>query len=48
MIQSMGLLLRLAGIDAPERDQPFGQRSRQSLAELAFKSVGDAVRTDGF
>jgi endonuclease YncB( thermonuclease family) len=26
----------LAGIDAPERDRPFGQRSRQSLSELAF------------
>jgi endonuclease YncB( thermonuclease family) len=28
--------IRLAGIDAPERAQPFGQRSKQHLSELAF------------
>ena len=29
--------IRLTEIDAPERKQPFGERSRQSLAELVFR-----------
>ena len=28
--------IRLAGIDAPETVQPFGQRSKQHLSDLAF------------
>ena len=33
--------VRLAGIDTPERGQPFGDRARQALSDLAF---GEHVR----
>lgn len=37
--------VRIAEIDAPEHDQPFGQRSKQSLTELAAHQVATvAVR----
>lgn len=37
--------IRLSGIDAPEKGQPFGNRSKQSLSDLVFaKTV--AVDTD--
>jgi endonuclease YncB( thermonuclease family) len=29
--------VRLAGIDAPEKSQPFGQRSKQNLSDLVYR-----------
>ncbi len=39
--------IRLAQIDAPEKSQPWGQRSKQSLSELAFaRTVEVEVETE--
>lgn len=42
--------IRLAGIDAPEKAQPFGQRSKQNLSSLVFgKQVEvDVGKTDRY
>jgi endonuclease YncB( thermonuclease family) len=42
--------IRLAGIDAPERKQPFGQRSKALLSDLVFgKTVQIEIdKTDRF
>lgn len=37
------LKIRLAEIDAPEKAQPFGNRSKQSLAELCFQKEAEVV-----
>ncbi|HZW12151.1 MAG TPA: thermonuclease family protein [Noviherbaspirillum sp.] len=37
LVDRQPLKVRLANIDAPEKSQPFGQRSKQSLSDLCFK-----------
>jgi endonuclease YncB( thermonuclease family) len=39
-------VVRLAGIDAPERGQPFGQVSRRHLADMVHtcRSDGQAIK----
>ena len=37
--------VRLAEIDAPERRQPFGERSRQQLAALCFQRKAEVRPT---
>ena len=42
--------IRLAGIDAPEKGQAFGQRSKQHLADLAFgkDAKADCYKVDRY
>lgn len=35
--------IRLSGIDAPEKNQPYGNRSKESLSALAFDKTVDVV-----
>jgi len=36
LVEQQEVSIRIHGIDAPERKQPFGTRSRQSLSELCW------------
>jgi len=42
--------IRIGGIDAPEKGQPFGQRSKEHVAELAFgkDAKADCYKVDRY
>lgn len=46
LVDRKQIKVRLADIDAPERKQPYGTRSRQSLAELCHRKPATVVRRD--
>lgn len=43
LVGKQQIKVRLAEIDAPELGQPYGQRSRQSLAELCFQQTAQVA-----
>lgn len=45
LVDKRPMRVRLADIDAPERGQPFGEKSRQHLAGLVFRREVRVVQT---
>lgn len=43
LVDKTPVKLRLADIDAPEKNQPFGQRSKQSLSNLCWGKNAEYV-----
>lgn len=43
LVDRAEIVVRLDQIDAPEKAQPFGQRSRQSLAGLCFRKEARVI-----
>lgn len=50
LVDKQQMKVRLAEIDAPEKAQPFGQKSRQSLSSLCFqkRATVDVQDTDRY
>ena len=46
LVERRPIKIRLAGIDAPEKNQAFGSRSQQSLSELCFNKEADYRKID--
>ncbi len=45
LARGQNLKIRLSGIDAPEKDQPYGKRARKALADMvAGKNVSVLTR----
>lgn len=50
LVEQQPRKVRIVGIDAPERRQPFGERSRQNLSKLAFQKnvIADCPKKDRY
>lgn len=50
LVDKEQVVVRLASIDAPEKRQPFGTKSREHLAELVFRKecVVEVTGKDGY
>jgi len=50
LVEQQPRKVRIVGIDAPERSQPFGERSKQNLSKLAFhkNAIADCPKKDRY